>query len=50
MHVCDILKVVIVDAHPLSAVSAHIPAAAGSEVQDELGGHAAGCMAPLCLF
>lgn len=34
----------------VSARKAHIPAAVSSEVQGNLGGHAAGCLAPLCLF
>lgn len=36
---------------PLLSTVSHIPpAAAGSEVQAKLGGCAAGCEAPLCLF
>lgn len=52
-HVCGILKVFIVDVPLLftvSAMKAHIPAAASSEVQGKLSGRAAGCVAPLCLF
>lgn len=52
-RVCDILKVAIVEESeqpvPLVSAVSHIPAAS-SEVQAKLGGHAAGCMAPFCLF